>query len=430
MVITNDNLIIEAGRFLDVHQKLLKSIKIIVIMCYMFHFVNDVMIFIPSRTIGMDDFSTVSCVGMEPLSNSPNRQACMAVLALQELTAIVAVCSYDVALLFLFSHTTVVFQILYEDMTDFANISKSHETYYVVEDRLKNIVFRHVLALHTVRKLENIYSVAIGIGFGQRLTTASEKFEMAVYCCGWENLRVKERRQVLLMLKQAQKPVIVYAARLGSGTSTCFFSSTFMLSVTFGINGSSLMALATLLRAMSTSPSSLSSATIVSGSSNKGLEPLTASPNREICMTILTLQEFTINIVALNYQALLLFLIAHTAAMYQMMAYEMMALNDYKKENIGQVKKKLSSLIERHCLTLDVVDNLRSLYSVPLGVNFGSNAVCISLFFYLPLQVDKFCGGFCTGGVLLWVGEFWSKGEETGVRHASPVSETSGTSGS
>ncbi|XP_022819948.1 uncharacterized protein LOC111351948 [Spodoptera litura] len=117
-----------------------------------------------------------------------------------------------------------------------------------------------------------------------------------------------------------------------------------------------------------------------------GLQPLTASPNREICMTILTLQEFTINIVALNYQALLLFLIAHTAAMYQMMAYEMMALNDYKKENLGQVNKKLSSLIERHCLTLDVVDNLRSLYSVPLGVNFGSNAVCISLFFYLPLR--------------------------------------------
>ncbi|XP_022819946.1 uncharacterized protein LOC111351947 [Spodoptera litura] len=252
MVKKNDDLIIESGRFQEIHQKLMKSIKIIVIMCYMFHFVNDVMIFIPSRTIGMDDFSTVSCVGMEPLSSRPNRQACMVVLALQELTAIVAVCSYDVALLFLFSHTTVVFQILYQDMTEFANISKSHKTYYVVEDRLKNIVYRHVLALHTVRKLEDIYSVAIGIGFGldaismclffvlpldvclnfapliyhslfifflycfqgQRLTTASEKFEMAVYCCGWENLRVKERRQVLLMLKQAQKPVIVYAARV------------------------------------------------------------------------------------------------------------------------------------------------------------------------------------------------------------------------
>ncbi|KAF9421888.1 hypothetical protein HW555_002328 [Spodoptera exigua] len=528
IVITNDNLIIEAGRFLDVHQKLLKSIKIIVIMCYIFHFVNDVMIFIPSRTIGMDDFSTVSCVGMEPLSNSPNRQACMAVLALQELTAIVAVCSYDVALLFLFSHTTVVFQILYEDMTDFANISKSHETYYVVEDRLKNIVFRHVLALHTVRKLENIYSVAIGIGFGldaislclffvlpldvclnfapliyhslfifflycfqgQRLTTASEKFEMAVYCCGWENLRVKERRQVLLMLKQAQKPVIVYAARVipipwfwyihmfllfyvyavgnfwyqwkfahGAGD---FIKSYVNISIIVIIGNNSVWfikqrpLLRTVLKKIEQSDELARRSNFLQLKHEKlmkivkrivlifygfnyidaffiyfphrvdlrnnysmtpcvGLEPLTASPNREICMTILTLQEFTINIVALNYQALLLFLIAHTAAMYQMMAYEMMALNDYKIENIRQVKKKLSSLIERHCLTLDVVDNLRSLYSVPLGVNF---------------EVDKFCGGICTGSVLLWVGEFWSKGEETGVCHASPVSETSGTSGS
>lgn len=180
----------------------------------------------------------------------------MVILALQELTAIVAVCSYDCALLFLFSHTTAVFQILYEDMTSFNDITqtctRSAEAYIEIEDRLKNIIIRHALALHTVGKLESIYSLAIGIGFGldaislclffvlpldvclnfapliyhslfifflycfqgQRLTTASEKFEMAVYCCGWENLRVKERRQVLLMLKQAQKPVIVYAARV------------------------------------------------------------------------------------------------------------------------------------------------------------------------------------------------------------------------
>ncbi|KAJ8722550.1 hypothetical protein PYW07_003730 [Mythimna separata] len=256
LVKKNDDLIIETGRFLDVHQKLLKSIKIVVIMCYMFHLVNDVMIFIPSRTIGMDDFSVASCVGLEPLSSSPNREACMVILALQELTAIVAVCSYDCALLFLFSHTTAVFQILHEDMKSFSDVTKtcqhSKEAYYEIEDRLKNIIVRHALALHTVGKLEAIYRVTIGIGFGldaislclffvlplevclnfapliyhslfifflycfqgQRLTTASEKFEIAVYCCGWENLRVKEQRQVLLMLKQAQKPVIVYAARV------------------------------------------------------------------------------------------------------------------------------------------------------------------------------------------------------------------------
>ena len=63
LVKQNDDLIIETGRFLDVHQKLLKSIKVIVMMAYTFHLVNDVMIFIPSRTIGMDDFSVASCVG-------------------------------------------------------------------------------------------------------------------------------------------------------------------------------------------------------------------------------------------------------------------------------------------------------------------------------------------------------------------------------
>lgn len=112
------------------------------------------------------------------------------------------------------------------------------------------------------------------------------------------------------------------------------------------------------------------------------------SPNREVCLTILGLQELTIMIVVLNYQALLLFLIAHTAAMYQMMAYEMTALNDNynREENKELARVTLSILIDRHALTLDVVDKLKSLYSVPLGVNFSSNAVCISLFFYLPLR--------------------------------------------
>ena len=93
-------------------------------------------------------------------------------------------------------------------------------------------------------------------------------------------------------------------------------------------------------------------------------------------------------LVVLNYQGLLLFLIAHTAAMYQMMAYELMYLNDNynRQENKELAKETLSSVISRHTLLLEVVDNLKSLYSVPLGVNFGSNAVCISLFFYMPLR--------------------------------------------
>nr|QNS36241.1 olfactory receptor 54 [Mythimna separata] len=119
-----------------------------------------------------------------------------------------------------------------------------------------------------------------------------------------------------------------------------------------------------------------------------GLEPLTASPNREACLIILALQEITIMITALNYQGLLLFLIAHTAAMYKMLAYEMIELNENYSKNTNQklARDTLSTLVDRHSLVLDVIDDLKSLYSVPLGVNFGSSAVIISLFFFLPIQ--------------------------------------------
>ena len=91
--------------------------------------------------------------------------------------------------------------------------------------------------------------------------------------------------------------------------------------------------------------------------------------------------------VVLNYQALLLFLIAHTAAMYQMLSAEMLAFNEYENSDINTaVAERLPSLIERHALTLRIIDNLKALYSMPIGVNFGSNAVCICLFFYLSLH--------------------------------------------
>ncbi|XP_034840563.1 odorant receptor 49a-like [Maniola hyperantus] len=119
-----------------------------------------------------------------------------------------------------------------------------------------------------------------------------------------------------------------------------------------------------------------------------GIEPLNVTPNREICHAILFTQEITIMTVVLNYQALLLFLIDHTSAMYQMLSAEMLAFDDYKDcpERNAKVKKRLPFLIERHALILDIIKNLKALYSMPIGINFGSNAVCISLFFYLPLQ--------------------------------------------
>nr|UVB79107.1 odorant receptor 6 [Heortia vitessoides] len=120
-----------------------------------------------------------------------------------------------------------------------------------------------------------------------------------------------------------------------------------------------------------------------------GMEPLSSSPNREICLTLLFLQEISIMTVVLNYQALLLLVIAHTALLYRLLSYEIMKLTEFdavKYFNNPNVNILLPVLIRRHAIILRIIENLKALYSVPIGVNFGSNAVCMSLFFYLPLQ--------------------------------------------
>nr|ARO70215.1 Odorant Receptor 3 [Dendrolimus punctatus] len=228
--------------------------KLIVLACYVFHFVDAVIIYIPSRIMKLDDFSVATCVGLEPLTVSPNREICMAVLAAQELTAVLAVSSYDAILLFLFCHITATFQLLNEDMIDFNHLADEYEANSElasdIDARLKNLIIRHSFTLKTVKKLQEIYNTAVGIGLGldaismclffvlpidvclnfapliyhsffvfflycyqgQRLTTASERFEMSVYCCGWEKIQVKHQKSILLMLMKAQKPVIIYAA--------------------------------------------------------------------------------------------------------------------------------------------------------------------------------------------------------------------------
>lgn len=115
------------------------------------------------------------------------------------------------------------------------------------------------------------------------------------------------------------------------------------------------------------------------------MEPVDVTPLKEICLVILFAQEISIMTCALNYQTMLVFVIAHTATMFNMLKDEMMALNDYNdlEEHKLYVRKHLPALIRRHTLTLLVFDNLKRLYSIPLGIDFGSNAVCISLFFYI-----------------------------------------------
>lgn len=118
------------------------------------------------------------------------------------------------------------------------------------------------------------------------------------------------------------------------------------------------------------------------------MEPLTESPNGEICLVILAMQEFTFLFIVLNYQSVQLILIEHASIMFRLLALEMNILNETDDVEVSKklAKEILPSIIKRHALLLDVMNTLKLLYSVTMGFNFGSNAVCILLFFYIPLQ--------------------------------------------
>lgn len=192
--------------------------------------------------------------GMEPLSVTPNREVCMVILASQELTSILVVAGYDVIIIFLWSHTTAIYLTLCKDMESFSEITGkfdgSAEMKSVIDKRLRNFIKRHSLVLLTVKNLQKLFSIAIGVVLvlntisvcsffvlplevalsfaplvsytltvfflyclqGQRLIDASKGFETAVYCCGWEKLGRREQKVILLMLEQAQKPVMLHAA--------------------------------------------------------------------------------------------------------------------------------------------------------------------------------------------------------------------------
>ncbi|KAJ2952931.1 hypothetical protein O0L34_g7303 [Tuta absoluta] len=115
-----------------------------------------------------------------------------------------------------------------------------------------------------------------------------------------------------------------------------------------------------------------------------GIRPLSAFPKRQICSLFLCLEELCIMAVVLNYQALLLLFVDHTSAMYKLLSDEMMMFNQPDVDD-DYVRRKLPSLLQRHILSLSTVNKFKQLFSMPIGINFGSNAACISLFFYLPL---------------------------------------------
>lgn len=145
-----------------------------------------------------------------------------------------------------------MYQILADEMMAFNKYEDLNEHKALVNKTLPSLVGRHSLTLDVINKLKSLYSVSLGINFGshalcillilylpleewfvfspiwvycalvfflycflcQKLADASEIFERAVYCCGWENFDLKEQKMVFMMLRQAQKPVEVLAANI------------------------------------------------------------------------------------------------------------------------------------------------------------------------------------------------------------------------
>nr|WCC57601.1 odorant receptor 18 [Papilio polytes] len=258
----NNDMAMECENSAEKLKEIIKSIKNLIIIWYLFHLVNGVFVFIPKRISEMDDCSLSSCVGLKPMSEHPNKEVCMVILTAHALFCITTTACYDATFLFLFAHTAAMFEILKEEtisLNDFETSTDNSCDMRTVTKRLRNLIKRHSLILHTVKKIQDIYSTAVGISLGleaismclffvlpfeavlnlvpiiihglsmfflycyqgQKITTAAEGFEMAVYCCGWENFDVKEQKMILIMLKQSQKPVILKAA---SVAPICIYS--------------------------------------------------------------------------------------------------------------------------------------------------------------------------------------------------------------
>nr|WCC57669.1 odorant receptor 19 [Papilio xuthus] len=250
----NNNMAMQYENSAPKHTALIKSMKILVIICYFFHLINDFIVFTPQRVSKIEDFSATSCAGMEPLKKSPNREICTTFFVLQAILGICITASYDATFLFIFAHTAAMFEILEEE-----TMSLNDGEVTTVAERINNIVYRHSLILHTVKEIQEIYSVTIGVSFGleaismciffvlplnlafnfspiivhgmfvfflycyqgQKITTAAERFQNAVYFCGWENFSIKEQKMILIMLIQSQKPVLLKA---GSVVPVCIYT--------------------------------------------------------------------------------------------------------------------------------------------------------------------------------------------------------------
>ncbi|XP_041977462.1 putative odorant receptor 19b [Aricia agestis] len=97
-------------------------------------------------------------------------------------------------------------------------------------------------------------------------------------------------------------------------------------------------------------------------------------------------QDSTVTLVLVTYQCIFLFFITHTAAMYLLMSDEILLLNRRRIRNTALIRRKLSDIIRRHGLILNLMDCLRMLYSTPMGIDFVTNVYFMCLFLSLTLQ--------------------------------------------
>ncbi|XP_013195806.2 odorant receptor 10a [Amyelois transitella] len=253
LVKKNDDLVRQSGRFADEHAGMMKIIKWIILTCFTFHFVNDVLIFSTVRVITTTEITITSCTGLRPLSGSPNMAICKSMLTFQELTGIIVVATYDAMVILFTSHSTAMYDLLRLDIASIRQLEPSDpDGDLTISKRLRETIYRHTLILDTVSLLQTMYSLPIGVDFanyavsvmlffvvpldiclkfgplvahnllvfflycllGQKLNTAAENVEMAIYDCGWERFSLKHRKLVLFMLIRSQKPVMLYAAKV------------------------------------------------------------------------------------------------------------------------------------------------------------------------------------------------------------------------
>nr|AJF23801.1 olfactory receptor OR37 [Planotortrix octo] len=246
-----DNYVVQSGLFAEKHTHSLFLIKRIIHIFGGLNLISFFVVNIPNRLdLKIETFSMAICVGIEPLTSSPNREICKVLLGMTECSLGAVTLHFQTLMLILIAHTTSMYQILSDDIMMFNTELEDHRDYAYIKDKLSMMVYRHALILEITQGLKSLYSMPMGVNFGlnavcmcffcfltsdeylgfmpilvysflafflycllgQRLTNAAEVFARAVYSCGWEKMNVKEQKAIYIMLMQAQKPVELLAA--------------------------------------------------------------------------------------------------------------------------------------------------------------------------------------------------------------------------